>query len=166
MTILVELDEAECSALLRSNHTGRVAFVSGDRPLVLPVNYVIHGDLIVFRTAPGRKLAEVPMRHVAFEVDGATAEGSWSVLAQGFAREMTDVLGETADRAGRCRSRWKRRANATLGSRSPSASSRGGGSNLVPTPRRADDGDRAVSVGEHLEAGGAEDQLDQPTPAV
>lgn len=97
MTNLVELDEAECSALLRSNHTGRVAFVSDDRPLVLPVNYVVHGDLIVFRTQPGRKLAEVPMRHVAFEVDGATAEGSWSVLAQGFAREMTDVLGETAD---------------------------------------------------------------------
>ena len=97
MTNLVELDDAECSALLQSSHTGRVAFVSGDRPLVLPVNYVVHRDQIVFRTAPGRKLAEIPLRHVAFEVDGATEDGSWSVLAQGFAREMTDALGEAAD---------------------------------------------------------------------
>lgn len=97
MTILVELDEAECSALLRSNHTGRVGFVSGDRPLVLPVNYVVHESSIVFRTAPGRKLAEIPMRHVAFEIDGPSPDGTWSVLAQGFAREMTDALGVVAD---------------------------------------------------------------------
>jgi nitroimidazol reductase NimA-like FMN-containing flavoprotein (pyridoxamine 5'-phosphate oxidase superfamily) len=97
MTRLVELDEAECTELLHNHHTGRVAFVSDDRPLILPVNYVIHRDQIVFRTAPGRKLAEIPMRHVAFEVDGATAQGSWSVVAQGFAREMTDALGEVAD---------------------------------------------------------------------
>jgi nitroimidazol reductase NimA-like FMN-containing flavoprotein (pyridoxamine 5'-phosphate oxidase superfamily) len=97
MTNLVELDEAECSELLHGHHTGRVGFVSEDRPLILPVNYVIHRDQIVFRTAPGRKLAEIPLRHVAFEVDGATADGSWSVVAQGFAREMTDALGEAAD---------------------------------------------------------------------
>jgi uncharacterized protein len=94
---LVELNEAECSSLLSDNHTGRVAWVSEDRPMLLPVNYVVHDDAIVFRTAPGRKLAEIPLRHVAFEVDGATAEGSWSVLAQGFAREMTTALGAAAD---------------------------------------------------------------------
>ena len=97
MANLVELNETECAALLRDNHTGRVAWVTGDRPMVLPVNYVVHDDVIVFRTAPGRKLAEIPLRHVAFEVDGATADGSWSVLAQGFAREMTTALGEAAD---------------------------------------------------------------------
>jgi nitroimidazol reductase NimA-like FMN-containing flavoprotein (pyridoxamine 5'-phosphate oxidase superfamily) len=98
MTKLVELAESECSELLRSHHTGRVGFVIDERPLILPVNYVVHRDQIVFRTAPGRKLAEIPMRHVAFEVDGASANGSWSVVAQGFAREMTDALGEAADR--------------------------------------------------------------------
>jgi len=98
MATLTELDEDECSALLRGNHTGRVAFVSGERPVILPVNYVLDGELIVFRTAPGQKLAEIPMRHVAFEIDGTTADGSaWSVLAQGQAWEMTDAIGKAAE---------------------------------------------------------------------
>jgi uncharacterized protein len=91
---LTELDSQECLALLRDNDTGRVAFVSGDHPVILPVNYALDGDLIVFRTGPGQKLTEIPMRNVAFEIDGKVADGAWSVLAQGYAREVTNAIGE------------------------------------------------------------------------
>lgn len=96
MTKLTPMDGDECWELLRANHTGRVAFVSGDRPVILPVNYVVDDESIVFRTAVGQKLAEIPMRHVAFEIDGTTADRAWSVLAQGRAREMTTALGEAS----------------------------------------------------------------------
>ncbi len=97
MTTLTHLDGDECWELLRGNHTGRVAFVSGVRPVILPVNYVVDDESIVFRTAAGQKLAEIPMRHVAFEIDGTTADGAWSVLAQGHAREMTTAIGAASE---------------------------------------------------------------------
>ncbi|MDX1659088.1 MAG: pyridoxamine 5'-phosphate oxidase family protein [Nitriliruptorales bacterium] len=59
-------------ALLRRNTVGRVAFLSQDRPVILPVTYgVDENDAIVFRTAPGSKLhiAETEIRPVVFEVD-------------------------------------------------------------------------------------------------
>lgn len=94
MAIVTELNEAECSALLGDSHLGRVGFVSGDHPVILPVNYVFDEGLIVFRTDPGHKLEDVPMHHVAFEIDGADDHGPWSVLAQGHAREVTTALGD------------------------------------------------------------------------
>lgn len=76
----VELDPDECRRRLRENDLGCVAIVSGDHPVILPVNDVIHGDLIVVRTDSGKKLAEIPMRIVAFAIDGG---GTSSVLVQG-----------------------------------------------------------------------------------
>jgi|ERR671911_717749 nitroimidazol reductase NimA-like FMN-containing flavoprotein (pyridoxamine 5'-phosphate oxidase superfamily) len=93
MAAIVELDADECRALLSEHNFGRVGFVSDDVPVILPVNYVLDGNTIVFRTDPGLKLAEVPMRHVAFEIDAANGSDMWSVLIQGFAREITDALG-------------------------------------------------------------------------
>lgn len=93
MAAISELDADECRALLGQHHFGRVGFVSDDMPVILPVNYVLDDDTIVFRTDPGLKLTETPMRHVAFEIDSAGDSAPWSVLVQGFAREITDVLG-------------------------------------------------------------------------
>ena len=87
MAAISELDADECMSLLRPAHFGRVGFVSDGVPVILPVNYVLDGNTIVFRTDPGLKLAEIPMRHVAFEIDNATDADAWSVLVQGFARE-------------------------------------------------------------------------------
>ena len=93
MVAISQLDADECMSLLSGHDMGRVAFVSDEAPVILPVNYIVDGNTIVFRTDPGQKLAEIPMRRVAFEIDSGSDSDVWSVLVQGFAREITDALG-------------------------------------------------------------------------
>ena len=47
------IPRAECLRLLAGQTVGRLGFVVHGRPMVLPVNYVLVGDLIVFRTGEG-----------------------------------------------------------------------------------------------------------------
>ena len=65
-----ELDLPTCARLIRRGAFGRFAFVSPRGPEIVPVNYAVHGDAVVVRTAPDSALA----RHGAgaeliFEVD-------------------------------------------------------------------------------------------------
>lgn len=86
------IDRAECLRLLSTRTVGRLAFAVGDQPLVLPVNYAVEGDVVVFRTGEGTKLDFAPSAKVAFEVDDIHEEtlSGWSVVVQGVAHEMTD----------------------------------------------------------------------------
>jgi nitroimidazol reductase NimA-like FMN-containing flavoprotein (pyridoxamine 5'-phosphate oxidase superfamily) len=93
MAAIDELDADECLTLLAQHDFGRVGFVSDGKPVILPVNYVLDGETLVLRTDPGQKLADIPMRMVAFEVDEVTDTAAWSVLVQGFAREVTNAVG-------------------------------------------------------------------------
>lgn len=90
------LSREECIRLLAEHHLGRLAFWSGDLPLILPVNYVFEMPNVVIRTGPGTKLEETPLRMVAFEIDDADRDGQWgwSVVAQGPAFDITDSLDE------------------------------------------------------------------------
>jgi nitroimidazol reductase NimA-like FMN-containing flavoprotein (pyridoxamine 5'-phosphate oxidase superfamily) len=94
-TGLVIIDRKECLQLLAHERLGRVAVVpDGVRPTVLPVNYVLDGESIVFRTAPGSKLTSALRNgHVAFEIDGADpmAHTGWSVIVTGHAEEVTET---------------------------------------------------------------------------
>jgi nitroimidazol reductase NimA-like FMN-containing flavoprotein (pyridoxamine 5'-phosphate oxidase superfamily) len=90
------LPEHECRRLLAEQEVGRLGFVDGDGfPVVLPVNFVIDGDLIAVRSDLGTKMAHVPLHKVAFEVDGIDVErrAGWSVLVQGFGQDVTDAVG-------------------------------------------------------------------------
>ena len=90
------LPEQECRRLLAEQEVGRIAFVDGDGfPVVLPVNFVIDGDLIAVRTDLGTKMAHVPLHKVAFEVDGIDEEAraGWSVLVQGYGQDVTNAVG-------------------------------------------------------------------------
>ena len=87
------LSPEECLERLRSSAIGRVAFLEAGSPSVLPVNYALDGRRIVFRTAPGSKLAAAMMRNsVAFEVDtwDDQARSGWSVLAKGTADHVLE----------------------------------------------------------------------------
>jgi nitroimidazol reductase NimA-like FMN-containing flavoprotein (pyridoxamine 5'-phosphate oxidase superfamily) len=90
---LERLDEAECLRLLRSGTLGRVGVHIAGSPAILPVNYGLLDDDVVFRTAPGTKLSSALMGvQVAFEVDHvdvSTGE-AWSVLVVGYAEEIRD----------------------------------------------------------------------------
>lgn len=90
---LEEIDESECWPLLASQPVGRLAVVVGHYPLVFPVNHVVHGPGIVFRSGAGTKLWAVQRSNVTFRVDHVDVvhRTGWSVLARGVAHE---VLGE------------------------------------------------------------------------
>ncbi len=92
---LLALSPEECRDLLAKHRPrlGRLAFVDQDRPVVLPMNFVAHGDAIYFRTARGSKLtAALRVQLVAFELDHVNEvwEDGWSLLAFGRLRVVTD----------------------------------------------------------------------------
>lgn len=93
------LDAASCWALAAAAPVGRIAFVEGGEPVVLPVNHAVVGHRIVFRTFRGSLLHEALLREpVAFQVDGfdpATRSG-WSVLVRGVA-DLVDDLADLGD---------------------------------------------------------------------
>ena len=86
------LSPAECLGLLEAGGIGRVGFASADGIKMLPVNFAVSGQAIIFRTAPDTLLALYANAPVSFQVDRldeAVHEG-WSVLAHGRAHEVTD----------------------------------------------------------------------------
>lgn len=82
----VELSYAKCRELLGGGVLGRVALCTPDHPVVLPVNYSVVNESIVFRTSPYSVIAGHDWsRRIAFEVDHFDYEDhkGWSVLAVG-----------------------------------------------------------------------------------
>lgn len=89
------LSAEECIALLRQAPVGRIGVSVDALPVILPVNYAVVDDAIVFRTSPGSKLAAASAGAVvAFEVDSYADDGcsGWSVLAQGRAHEVSEPV--------------------------------------------------------------------------
>lgn len=81
------LSHDECWRLLRTSSVGRLAVSVSDQPDIFPVSYVVAGERLLFRTAPGAKLAQVAVnRQIAFEADGMRREHVWSVVVKGNAR--------------------------------------------------------------------------------
>ena len=82
-----------CLRLLASVPVGRIGFVENGEMVVLPVNHIVDGQDVVFRTTHGAKLSAAEGEHlVAFEVDHYEAQthSGWSVLMTGRA-EMVDA---------------------------------------------------------------------------
>ncbi|MEU6304948.1 pyridoxamine 5'-phosphate oxidase family protein [Streptomyces chartreusis] len=114
---LRDLTPEECRALLSTHGVGRIAVTTPDgRPAIIPVNYEIVDDDIVFRTAPGSAAAAAVGTDAAFEVDhmdDASSQG-WSVLAVGPASAVTETAAvrrlvqhaHTAPWAGGKREMW------------------------------------------------------------
>ena len=88
---VVEVDREACGALLESSVIGRFGFCTERGAEILPVNYVMDGDAVVFRTASGAKLEGSWRAEVVFEVDAFDVHGEsgWSVVVHGIAQEVT-----------------------------------------------------------------------------
>jgi hypothetical protein len=90
---LDELDRGECLRLLAGQVIGRVVFTDSAMPAAQPVNYLLNGEEVLFRTANGSKLAAAVRRAVlgfqSDQIDPASATG-WSVLGIGQSYEITD----------------------------------------------------------------------------
>jgi uncharacterized protein len=91
MTALEMLSEDECLELLGSLSVGRIAVVRDGHPLIFPVNFILDGRTVAFRTDPGTKLDWATMGRVAFEIDSTDPlyQEGWSVLVQGLGQEVT-----------------------------------------------------------------------------
>lgn len=96
---LEELDRAQCMALLGEGGIGRVAFDDGEGPTVVPVNYAVDGDAVVFRTSVSGRLNRSLLTSVvggevraAFEVDryDEASRKGWSVLLRGGVHPLSD----------------------------------------------------------------------------
>jgi hypothetical protein len=87
----------ECRQLLRARSVGRISWHSANGLEILPVTYLVSGELITFRTRPDTVMGELlEGRAVSFEIDDVdedTATG-WSVLVQGQAHGYLDSFPE------------------------------------------------------------------------
>jgi nitroimidazol reductase NimA-like FMN-containing flavoprotein (pyridoxamine 5'-phosphate oxidase superfamily) len=97
------IDRDECLRLLAGDEIGRLAVVAGNTAIVLPVNYTLDGESVVFRTDPGTKLDQGPRARASFEVDAFDRERrtGWSVVATGRLEEVTMYDSTTFDRVRR-----------------------------------------------------------------
>jgi uncharacterized protein len=82
---LKELSEDECLELLASKQVGRLVYVDQDGPLAVPVNYVLDGGTVLFRTSPHTSLGRYARSGAALEVDEIDdyTQSGWSVLLRG-----------------------------------------------------------------------------------
>lgn len=83
----------ECLRLLASVPVGRIGFVADGEVVVLPVNHLVDGQDVIFRTAYGSKLSAASgQNRAAFEADyyNEQTRSGWSVLVNGRA-EVVDA---------------------------------------------------------------------------
>jgi nitroimidazol reductase NimA-like FMN-containing flavoprotein (pyridoxamine 5'-phosphate oxidase superfamily) len=97
------IDRDECLRLLATDEIGRLAFVAGTTPIVVPVNYALDGETVVFRSDAGTKLDHGPRARASFEVDCFDRERrtGWSVVVTGRLEEITHYDAATYDRVRR-----------------------------------------------------------------
>jgi hypothetical protein len=101
----------ECLDLLSTMSIGRIAVASpGGPPLVVPVNYIVDDESVVFRSDPGTKLDLLRSLPVSFQVDliDPFHRTGWSVLIQGVAVETVPVDVGLQPWAGGPKQHWVR----------------------------------------------------------
>jgi nitroimidazol reductase NimA-like FMN-containing flavoprotein (pyridoxamine 5'-phosphate oxidase superfamily) len=78
-----------CWSTLEEAAFGRLAVIAGDDIDVYPINFVVDGTKIYFRTAPGSKLDAVTHdSRVALEIDGIDDTAAFSVVVKGRAERL------------------------------------------------------------------------------
>jgi nitroimidazol reductase NimA-like FMN-containing flavoprotein (pyridoxamine 5'-phosphate oxidase superfamily) len=88
---VVELSIEECWELLEAEEFGRLAYRLVDEVHLVPINYLLDGRAILFRTASGNKLLAAALHSdVAFEIDWHDDLAAWSVVARGRLRRLEE----------------------------------------------------------------------------
>ena len=83
------LSEEESWRRLGGVALGRLVTSFAGEPEIFPVNYVVQGRTVLFRTAEGTKLfSAVASSTVVFEADDHNADEGWSVIVRGRARML------------------------------------------------------------------------------
>lgn len=93
MPLLEPMRKDECTKLIEAGVVGRIAYDGVDGLIVIPINYCMLGELIIFRTASDSAVAQYDLARIAFELD-VVDEGlrdGWSVLVNGVVRPAIDL---------------------------------------------------------------------------
>ena len=92
------LEVEECWDLLEGDEFGRLAYRLVDEVHLVPINYVVDGRALLFRTASGNKLLAAALgSEVAFEIDWHDDLAAWSVVARGHLRQLGEDEAHRAD---------------------------------------------------------------------
>jgi nitroimidazol reductase NimA-like FMN-containing flavoprotein (pyridoxamine 5'-phosphate oxidase superfamily) len=93
-----DLTLEECWELLGVEEFGRLAYRLVDEVHIVPINYLVDGRSLLFRTASGNKLLAAALHSdVAFEIDWHDTETAWSVVARGNLRRLEEDEQARAD---------------------------------------------------------------------
>jgi nitroimidazol reductase NimA-like FMN-containing flavoprotein (pyridoxamine 5'-phosphate oxidase superfamily) len=95
------LSASESWDLLSSVALGRLVTSVDGQPEIFPVNFVVQGRTVLFRTAEGTKLVSTAINNrVLFEADDHNVAEGWSVILKGTGRLLrTNEELEEAERA-------------------------------------------------------------------
>jgi nitroimidazol reductase NimA-like FMN-containing flavoprotein (pyridoxamine 5'-phosphate oxidase superfamily) len=86
-----EMTLEECWRHLGAAEFGRLAFRLVDEVHLVPMNYVVDGRTLLFRTTSGNKLLSAALHsNVAFEIDWYDEWSAWSVVVRGRLRRLED----------------------------------------------------------------------------
>ena len=88
------IDTDECLRLVRGTQVGRLGYLADGVPQIVPVNHVIDGWTLLFRSVVGGKLvaaaAEQPLTFQVDDWDSDSGTG-WSVMVKGVAETVHDA---------------------------------------------------------------------------
>jgi nitroimidazol reductase NimA-like FMN-containing flavoprotein (pyridoxamine 5'-phosphate oxidase superfamily) len=103
VTMLDEIDPAECASLLAATRYGRIAVVAEGRPAIVVLNHLLIGGQVMFRVPGESRLARLTdgyVVHASYEVDSAFPVGrsGWSVIVEGALERERDPELVTAAR--------------------------------------------------------------------
>jgi uncharacterized protein len=86
-----EMTAEECWSHLEDEEYGRLAYRLVDEVHIVPVNFVVDGRTLLFRTAAGNKLLAAALASdVAFEIDQRDEHSAWSVVVRGHLRRLEE----------------------------------------------------------------------------
>ncbi len=87
------IDRDDCLKLLRARGVGRLGIVVAGQPLILPVNYSVLDETILFGSAPGSKLTAGPRSPACFQIDDfdESSCSGWSVMVMGRLEEVDEL---------------------------------------------------------------------------
>ncbi|HET7431083.1 MAG TPA: pyridoxamine 5'-phosphate oxidase family protein [Nocardioides sp.] len=92
------LTAEDCWELLEAEQLGRLAYRLVDEVHVVPINYVVDGRSLLFRTTSGNKLLAAALHSdVALEIDWHDDRSAWSVVARGHLRQLEEDEEHRAD---------------------------------------------------------------------
>jgi nitroimidazol reductase NimA-like FMN-containing flavoprotein (pyridoxamine 5'-phosphate oxidase superfamily) len=93
-----ELTVEQCWEMLRGESLGRLAFRIADEVHILPINYAVRDESLLFLTGEGTKLLGMAVEHpVALEIDSYDDRRAASVVVRGAARVLPEDEAHVGD---------------------------------------------------------------------